>query len=134
MAYTYYPYMILLSDESDFSLDELANRLRARFAKTTAVTEQAPDRPATLALLLNGSYRFTMTLNDGESVLAESADMAQEAATSKAEIAGCRKRLELSGDDDPGMDYFNDSIFVLETLETFRGAYVYSPHVGFIRA
>ncbi|MBC8154011.1 MAG: hypothetical protein H7Z72_13980 [Bacteroidetes bacterium] len=132
MAYTYYPYMILLGDDSDFSLSQLADRLQVTFAKADAAVKLAPHAD-TLTLVLNGAYRFTITLNEGPSVLTESAEMAGEATANKSAIARCRRRLELSGDDDPGMDHFNDSVFILETLETFRGLYVYSPHVGFIR-
>lgn len=130
MAYPYYSYMILLGDDSDFSLSQLADQLRATFAEADA-TVQLPPHSDTLTLVLDGTYRFTITLNEDPSVLTESAEMAGEATAHKSEIAQCRKRLELSGDDDPGMDYFNDSVFILETLDTFRG-YVYSPHTGFI--
>ena len=51
-----------------------------------------------------------------EEVLAESKEIADNYSghKNKQEIASCKSRIEFWGDQDDGMDYFNEHLFILE--------------------
>lgn len=47
------------------------------------------------------------------------------------EIARCKRRVEVKcPEEDPGMDHFNDLVFVCQALEEFRGVILFDPRSG----
>ena len=74
-------------------------------------------------------------LNDSEHVLQESKEIANDNAKDHElyeSIKCCKRRLELGGDPDFDMEYFNDFCFVLEEIESFSSVYTWNPHEGFL--
>ncbi len=69
-----------------------------------------------------GEYRFSITINDNPEVNSESLELIHQNKLPKDIQTNIR--LELSGDEDINMDYFNDYIFITTTL-TDKGYIVY---------
>jgi hypothetical protein len=130
MAYTFYEYLILIGENSDFNLNKLAEKLNGFYANKKEIQIKISDN--SVQVVYDKKYKFRLHLNEEEYVKIESEEMAETAEKNKTEIAACRKRLEMSGDADPDMDHFNDSLFILQTLESFSDVYLYSPHEGFL--
>ena len=132
MGYIYYCNIGLIPTGSTTSLESLKTQLEERLSKQ--------GRP--FHSLINGShlrvkiegYAFDIHYVDGAHVLEESGDMARyyqgDDPDAKASIARCAARFELSGDDDPNMDYFNDSVTILETWESMGIVHIFDPFGG----
>ena len=65
---------------------------------------------------------FQVHPDDGAHVLEESADLASQPkirakASLADEVRACRRRIEVSGEDDPAMARFNDYLSLLQALE-----------------
>ena len=132
MGYSYYSYLVLLTDESDFSLAELAARLEHFYGKAGQGNVAVVTKEESLKVKV-GDYAFQLHYNQEDYVVEESQEIAEDAATNhpdKARIAACRRRLEIAGEDDPDMDYFNDSLYLLEIIETFSGVFIFDPYDG----
>jgi hypothetical protein len=79
---------------------------------------------------------FEVSLADGPHVAAESQDLARQpkiAAKSSlaSEVGPCKRRLEIAGPDDPGMEHFNDFLLLLQSVErAVPGALLLDPREG----
>jgi hypothetical protein len=63
-------------------------------------------------------------------VLVESQEIAElygAGRSDRAAIARCAHRVTIDSDDDPGMNHFNDYVFVLETLERLGAVTLFDP-------
>lgn len=129
----YYRLMVLLSDETTLTVESLADRLKKRFAYDLNVTVVVEGEKADLLLVQWGDWSFHLGYESEPHVVIESEEIADHYAASHPEqkkIAACKRRLSMSGDDDPNMDHFNDYLFVMEILESFPGVYLFDPQDG----
>jgi hypothetical protein len=63
-------------------------------------------------------------------VLLESREIAElygAGRSDQSEIASCANRVTIDSDDDPGMDHYNDYVFVLEVLEQLGAIALFDP-------
>ena len=127
-----YESLILLDPETQITTDQLAAELQ-RFYK------DKPGSPAELAVAGEGlSLKWPgYTLEIGRSalphVLEESVELAAEFGEERpdqARIAQCHTRFEVSGDDDPDMEHFNDYLFVGEAVLRLGRAYRFDQAAG----
>ena len=114
----------LLQAASDLTLDEVAVRLRAKF----------PDYSVSLnagqVTVAKGDWEIELRLNVEPIVLVESAELAEKIAGTidGTEIAACARRVEVWSDTpDPMMEHFNEFLFVVEVLQSFRGVIAVDP-------
>ena len=132
MGYIYYCYIGLLPKDSTASVAELQSRLDDRLKRQTrgfSITLIESH----LSLKVEG-FTFDIHFVDGPHVLEESGDMAKYYSgndpAEKATIASATTRLEMSGEYDPNMDFFNDSITILECWEAMGIVHVFDPFGG----
>lgn len=108
----------LLLPNSDFSLSAAAQKLAQQFPD--AAIEQVDQR----LRLTKGDWEIHLTLRQGPDVLEESRRIAEHIGGAEDElgITTCERRVEIESDvPDPEMDYFNDYLLVLETVQSFQG-------------
>jgi|SRR5581483_5811515 len=126
MAYSFYNYVALIEPDSDADLQKLAEKLQKRFAgkKAQILLQPGADK---LTLAIN-DYAFSISLSASDHVLVESKEMANSFTedyagnpVDKDKMAVCQRRFELNGAADYEMNYFNDSLFILECMEELPG-------------
>ena len=114
----------LLQAASDLTLDEVAVRLRAKFPGYNVVQNAGQITVA------KGDWEIELRLNGEPAVLVESAELAEKIAGTidGTEIAACTRRVEVWSDTpDPTMEHFNEFLFVVEVLQSFRGVIAVDP-------
>ena|SRR5215510_3775574 len=131
MSFTYYRTLALIPPDVQIVFSDVVRTVNKTFASesTTKITATAN----LITLYFNDRWSFYIEWDSGRNVLEESHEIAQRFSVSAEQaqrIASCDCRISTSADDDPNMDYFNDYIFVLETLESFEGVILFDPDTG----
>lgn len=124
MVFPIYEAFGLLEPDSNFSMDVAAAHLAARFPRW------ALHHEGSKISLVSGKWAFYLCLNSEPWVIQESREIAQalpEDLAVAVAITRCGRRIEVSSDPDPNMDYFNDYIFVVEVLQSFEGVITVDP-------
>ena len=131
MGYTYYSYLAYITSDSAADLPGLHARLQASFAQLQLASEPLftlADNELTITLT---TYHFTIHYATEAHVHEEAQEFAADSPVDltgqpvdPARLGACTRRFELRGDPDPDMDYFNDSLTILEALEEFEGVIV----------
>ena len=114
----------LLKPDSDFTMVEAAKRLSAKFPSFTV--EQKTDT----IVVSSADWEIHLTLNESPAVLDESREMAGHIGgkDDAKDIAACARRVELASDiPDPEMEHFNDYLFAVEVLQSFKGLIAVDP-------
>ena len=114
----------LLQAASDLTLEEVAVRLRAKFPGYSVAQNAGQITVA------KGDWEIELRLNEEPIVLVESAELAEKIAGTidGTEIAACTRRVEVWSDTpDPMMEHFNEFLFVVEVLQSFRGVIAVDP-------
>ena len=127
-----YEHFILIGNHSDFTLTALAEKIKGINWGSHQVTI-TPTSTA-ISISING-WQFEIEMNEEAYVLEESEEMANDHAQHHdlfEQIKSCQKRLEIGGDPDFDMEYFNDFCFILEKIESFQHTFTFNPHEGFM--
>ena len=114
----------LLKPDSDFTMAEAARRLSAKFSSF------AVEQKANTVVVSSAEWEIHLTMNESPTVLDESRVMAEHigGAEDAKDIAVCARRVELASDlPDPEMDHFNDYLFAIEVLRSFKGLIAVDP-------
>jgi len=114
----------LLQPGSDFTAEEAEKRLRTKFPDATVT--RAGDQIGVAI----GEWEIELRLNGDPSVLAESVEIAEKIGGlgGGSDIASCARRVEIGSETpDPMMEHFNDFLFVIEVLQSFRGVIPVDP-------
>lgn len=114
MGYTYYRYDVFIPAANPLTFNSLVQLFRDKILKGL-VLEVLPDK----IRIKNGEWAMRIHWESEPYVLEDAREMATRltlAPDVAALLATCDRRIYVAGDDDPGMDYFNDCVFVLETL------------------
>lgn len=116
----------LLNADSDFSLDEAQKRLAAKLPGF-AVT-----RDANQLVVSQGEWWIAVALASGPEIKMETEGLVGHLAgiePAEAEaLAASDRRVEVWTDvPDPVMDHFNDYLFVIEVLQSFKGLLAVDP-------
>ena len=131
MGYTFYAYQVLLDQKSTFDLQQLADRLTACYRKDKRqVNIHRSNQKITLQI---ANYCFTIALNLSEAVQEEATDLAINYLRHKRKqkkLAACTKRLDIRGEVDLEMSYFNDSLTLLDEISYFKGTHIFDPQAG----
>lgn len=130
MSYTFYSYSIYIQPDSNADLDVLKDNIEAFYSNDDI---QPVITLAKKQLTLSfGDYNFYITLSDAPQVMEEAAEIAaayqtdwNEEPFDQQKLSTCNRRFELWADDDEDMDYMNDSLFILQTIESFKGVTVF---------
>lgn len=134
MAHTFYSYLAFITPDSDANLIDLKNNLEIFYARP--VIEDKPEivlENNQITIIFNDEYRLNIAFSNEEYVNEEAIGIAQEHQLDynentfdKTKLETCYKRFEVWGDDDFDMDYFNDSLFVIEEIEKFNDVIIFA--------
>lgn len=122
-----YQYFALIQPDSNADIITLKENLDSFYLKSSKKPNiSILDKNITIAF---DNFTFQIYLSDDDSVIEESIEMADDFKTDynhnefdKEKLKLCSKRFDISGsDDDYDMDYFNDSLFILQQIEKFDG-------------
>jgi hypothetical protein len=106
MGYTYYRYDAFIPAANPLTFDALVQLFRDKI------------------IIKHGEWSMRVHWESKRYILEDAREMASSrklAPDVAALLATCDRRIYIAGDDDPGMDYFNDCVFVLETLNLLEG-------------
>ncbi|MBS7231424.1 hypothetical protein KHA90_10350 [Flavobacterium psychroterrae] len=133
MANTYYSYLAFIAPTSDASLMALKNNLDAFYE---SVTENKPEivlESDKINLVFEDDYHLYIAFSEEAYVNEEALEIAgeskldwNETAFDKAKLETCNKRFEVWGDDDFDMEYFNDSLYIIEEIERFTDVIIFN--------
>lgn len=133
MANTYYSYLAFITKNSDANLIALKNNLEAFYEP---VTENKPEivlESDQINLVFEDNYRLYIAFSDEAYVNEEALEIAaehkfdwNENSFDKAKLETCNKRFEVWGDDDFDMEYFNDSLYIIEEIERFNDVIIFN--------
>ena len=128
-----YELLILVSPETTTNLAALETAVRSEFSSLTPPqpvrTSVRKDR---LTVDVEG-FQFHVDFSCEPHVLEESQEIAARFAANhpaRAAIARARCRFELTSDDDPDMDHFNDLVFISQAAEAIGPVYIFDPQAG----
>ena len=134
MANTFYSYLAFITPTSDASLIALKNNLETFYDRP--VIENKPEillEDNQINIIFDDEYQLYIAFSEEEYVNEEALEIAQEQQLDwnentfdKTVLETCRKRFEIWGDDDFDMDYFNDSLFVIEQIEQFSDVIIFA--------
>lgn len=133
MANTYYSYLAFIAPTSDGNLIALKNNLETFYK---SVTENKPEillENEQINLVFEDNYRLYIAFSEESYVNEEALEIAAESkldwnetAFDKAKLETCNKRFEVWGDDDFDMEYFNDSLYIIEEIERFNDVVIFN--------
>lgn len=133
MANTYYSYLAFIAPTSDANLIALKNNLETFYK---SVTENKPEiilENEQINLVFEDNYRLYIAFSEEAYVNEEALEIAAESkldwnetAFDKAKLETCNKRFEVWGDDDFDMEYFNDSLYIIEEIERFTDVVIFN--------
>lgn len=126
MSLIQYNTICFLQDTSNFDLTLAAFRLAEEFL-SAQVTQLGKD------ISIQFDYwKIKLHLAEEPFVAEESVGIAEYFADCPraAEIAQCKRRIEIGGDPDPNMDHFNDFVCLCQALEEFQGVILFDPELG----
>lgn len=134
MANTFYSYLAFIAPNSNASLSLLKNNLETFYQKGTI--ENKPEIVLDnnqIDIIFDDDYQLHIAFSEEEYVNDEAVELAEqyefdwnENVFDKAKLETCHKRFEIWGDDDFDMDYFNDSLFVIEEIENFSDVIIFA--------
>lgn len=134
MANTFYSYLAFIAPTSDASLIALKNNLETFYERP--IIENKPEillEDNQINIIFDDEYRLYIAFSEEEYVNEEALEIAEEQQLDwnentfdKAKLATCHKRFEIWGDDDFDMDYFNDSLFIVEEIEKFTDVIIFA--------
>lgn len=127
-----YQYFILLSNES-YGLTDLEKRLKSFYSAKSKSPEVYLANEARLVVEMSKEFCFHFWYDDRSSVLDESKEIAESYTGNKKAIeliSSCKYRIEFWGDSDPGGEYFNEHLFILDEIVKIEGVFVFNIRQG----
>ena len=126
-----YNYLIMLEDDASLTMDDLSDALEKVFSETDYV-EATVERDGNDILVKKNAWVMTLVHEEGEEVLSESKELADEFAYERSDydaIAACSRRLvvfeeEVSDDD------FNESLEVIHCISNFEKTHIFDALLG----
>jgi|GEM_PF-3565894 len=132
MASKSYEHLILIGEDSDFNIHILKEKINGiNWGRNQVEIIGTED---SISLTING-WHFEIGLIDSAHVMQESEEIANDKAKDHelySTIKSCKRRLEIGGDPDFDMAYFNDFCLVLGKIESFSSVYTLNPYEGFL--
>jgi hypothetical protein len=124
-----YDTLVLIDGDQGHTLSNVEDALRQSFGGQEMPTVNIVGEVVRLSW---PGFGLDVAINSNPSVLEESMEMANNFAPEplRGRISKCSSRIEISGTDDPAMDYFNDFCFVLEAIEGMGQVYTFDPGTG----
>jgi hypothetical protein len=125
MANSFYSYLAFILPGSNANIDTLKNGLTDFYGRPVI-----DDQPAIsideneITVRFSDDYTFHIAFSAETHVNIEARELAEEQALdwnehpfNKAALAQSNSRFEIWGEEDYDMDYFNDSLFIIQKIE-----------------
>lgn len=130
MSYTHLAY---LKPGQILNLETLKNNITSRYSSIKNNTPPTITEEANMIkIALNKNYNFYITLVTASHVATEARETAEQLekdwageSYDKEELKQATARLDFYGDDDTDMEYFNDSLFILEEIEKLGNTIIF---------
>ncbi|MER0442115.1 hypothetical protein [Emticicia sp. W12TSBA100-4] len=125
-----YENFILIGQFSNFDLDNFIDRVKRTFSSKEFVIEVEGE----IIYIKIKNWVVKLSINESSSVLQESQEMAEmiQDSEKRKQISTCSKRIEMIATEDLNMDYFNEHLYILETVQEFTDVFIFNPHSGFM--
>ncbi|AWK06921.1 hypothetical protein HYN56_22890 [Flavobacterium crocinum] len=133
MANTFYSYSAYILPSSNATLTALKEHLNTFYQES-----DNGDQPEIvlsnnqITITFNEEYRFYINLSEEKHINEEALEIAQdleedwnEKPFDKEKLKTAQKRFEVWGDKDFDMDYFNDSLFIIDQIEKFSDIIIF---------
>ncbi|XZF14520.1 hypothetical protein ACTHGU_00135 [Chitinophagaceae bacterium MMS25-I14] len=130
MGNAFYSYLVFIPPDSDADITTLKENLEKFYSKqkNPPIISLADKK---LTMTFGDGYHLYVFFSEKEHVIEEAIELAEEVETDfadkpidKQRLTTCNRRFEVWGDHDYDMDYFNDSLFIIEQLEKFPGVII----------
>ncbi|WP_456313052.1 hypothetical protein [Pseudomonas shirazensis] len=134
MANSFYSYLAFIEPSSNAGIETLKNHLEDFYAKPV-ITEKPTITVENnqIEILFDDEYRLYVFLSEEDHINEEAQEFAieyeldwNENTFDKEKLKTCKKRFEIWGDEDFDMDYFNDSLYIIEQIEKFDGVIIFN--------
>ena len=124
MGYSFYQYFAFFTEGSDASLEALQQKLEQSYAGLGRQPEITLNGEQ--LVLRFGTYHIKVDLNREDYVQEEAQEVGDHFLHNWKEeplnielLKTCKQRFEVAGEEDYDMNYFNDSIYVVEAIDSF---------------
>ena len=131
MSQSFYSYMVYILPESDLTLASLKEKLEKFFSYDKNLKIKSSEKQ--IILTFEDGYSFNIILNENDYVKVECQEMSEykkldynDHPFDKEKLKKSSSRLELWGDEDYDMEYFNESLYILKEIETFKNIVIFS--------
>ena len=127
-----YDLIALQTDEAADTLDQLGQQLKQTFASdpNAEVLLEGEGEGRYLVARWKG-WAFQVAYEAGPHVLEESMEIAEHHhgpdRPDLDRIAACRRRITVTGNEDPNMDHFNDYLLLEEVFKKLPGVILFDP-------
>lgn len=133
MSHTFYSYAAYIQPASDADIDTLKGQLEAFYSTSTIDTRPRIILAGNqLELCYEDDFRLYIYLSQEAHVQEEAIETADsrdtdwdDAVFNKQQLCMCKKRFEIRGDEDFDMEYFNDSLFIIEQIANFNDVIIF---------
>lgn len=133
MANSFYSYSVYILPSSNATIATLKAYLEKFYQKS-----DAGDQPEIvlsdnqITILFNDEYHFYIYLSEEKHVNEEALEIVEDLEEDwnqepfdKEKLKTAQKRFEVWGDQDFDMDYFNDSLFIIDQIEKFSDIIIF---------
>lgn len=127
-----YQYFILLLNDS-YRLIDLEKILKSFYSSKPKSPGVYLANEARLVVEMSKEFCFHFWYDNRSSVLEESKEIAESYTGNKKKIeliSSCKHRIEFWGDSDPGGEYFNEHLFILDEIVKIEGVFVFNIRQG----
>lgn len=129
MANSFYSYSAYISPSSNADIKVLKEFLDAFYQESDNKIILSDNQ---ITITFDDEYNFYIYLAEEEHVNQEALEIADyleedwnENPYDKEKLKASKKRFEIWGDPDFDMDYFNDSLFIIDQLEKFNDIIIF---------
>ncbi len=129
MANSFYSYSAYISPSSNADIKILKEFLDAFYQESDNKITLSDNQ---ITITFDDEYNFYIYLAEEEHVNQEALEIADyleedwnETPYDKEKLKASKKRFEVWGDPDFDMDYFNDSLFIIDQVEKFNDIIIF---------
>jgi len=124
-----YEALVIFSQANNTSAEQYAHEVQSFYSRAAGEKPVLNINEQTVVVTFK-EIQFSISKNCQPQVELESKELAKFASADREEIAKARCRLEISGGNDPEMNYFNDFIFLIQCAEQLGIVWAFNTRQG----
>ena len=133
MSNSFYSYLAFIPPTSDADIKVLKKYLDSFYTHSGIVKKPSISlKDNKITVTFDDDYKFFISLSGKEHVIEEAIEFAESGGldwTDKPfnieKLITCNKRFEIWAQEDYDMDYFNDSLYIIEQIEKFKDVIIF---------